>query len=43
MKEEFKGSVLKGMLNALVLEGFAVIVIIGLLRIIVALLNCIGW
>lgn len=43
MKEEFNGNVLKGMLNALLLEGFAVIVIIGLLRIIVALLNCIGW
>lgn len=43
MKEEFNGNVLKGMLNALLLEGFAVIVIYGLFKIIVALLNCIGW
>lgn len=43
MKEEFRGNVFKGMLVALLLEGFAVIVIIGLLRIVVTLLNCIGW
>lgn len=41
MKEEFKGSVLKGMFNALLLEGLGVIVIIGLLRIIMSLLNMI--
>ena len=34
---------LKGLVNALLLEGLSVIVIIGLLRIVVALLNCIGW
>ena len=39
MKEEFKGNVLKGMLNALLLEGFSVIVIYGLLKIIMMLLN----
>ena len=32
---------LKGMLNALLLEGFAVIVIYGLLKIIMSLLNMI--
>lgn len=41
MKEEFKGNVLKGMFNALLLEGLGVIVIIGLLRIIMSLLNMI--
>lgn len=41
MKEEFKGSLLKGMFNALLLEGLGVIVIIGLLRIIMSLLNMI--
>lgn len=41
MKEEFKGNVLKGMLNALLLEGFSVIVIYGLLKIIMSLLNMI--
>lgn len=39
MKEEFNGKVLKGMLNALLLEGFSLIVIIGLLKIIMMLLN----
>lgn len=39
MKEEFKGNVLKGMLNALLLEGFSVVVIYGLLKIIMSLLN----
>ena len=43
MKEEFKGSLLKGMLNALLLEGFAVIVIYGLFKIIMSLLNSLNW
>ena len=43
MKEEFKGNVLKGMLNALLLEGFAVIVIYGLVKIILVLLNSLNW
>lgn len=41
MKEEFRGNVFKGMLSALLLEGFAVIVIYGLLKIIMMLLNMI--
>ena len=43
MKEEFNGNVLKGMLNALLLEGFAVIVIYGLVKIILVLLNSLNW
>ena len=38
-----KPRLLKGLVNALLFEGLTVIVIIGLLRIVVALLNCIGW
>ena len=36
-----KPKLLKGMLNALLLEGFAVVVIYGLLKIIMSLLNMI--
>lgn len=36
-----KGSLFKGMLNALLLEGFSVIVIYGLFKIIMTLLNLI--
>lgn len=34
---------LKGIVNALLLEGFSVIVIIGLVRIVIALLNLLNW
>ena len=34
---------LKGIVNALLLEGLSVIVIIGLLRIVIALLNLLNW
>lgn len=34
---------LKGIVNALLLEGLSVIVIIGLLRIVIALLNSLNW
>lgn len=34
---------LKGLVNALLLEGLSVIVIIGLLRIVIALLNLLNW
>ena len=33
----------KGMLNALLLEGFSVIVIYGLLKIVIVLLNLLNW
>lgn len=38
-----KPHLLKGIINALLLEGLTVIVIIGLVRIVVNLLNCISW
>lgn len=34
---------LKGLLNALLLEAFSVIVIIGLLRVVTVLLNSLSW
>lgn len=34
---------LKGIVNALLLEGLSVIVIIGLVRIVIALLNLLNW
>lgn len=34
---------LKGLLNALLLEGFSIIVIIGLLRVVTVLLNSLNW
>ena len=34
---------LKGIVNALLLEGLSVIVIIGLLRIVIVLLNSLNW
>lgn len=34
---------LKGLVNALLLEGLSVIVIIGLLRIVIVLLNSLNW
>lgn len=34
---------LKGLVNALLLEGFSVIVIIGLLRVVTVLLNSLNW
>ena len=38
-----KPKLLKGLVNALLLEGLTVIVIIGLLRIIIVLLNSLNW
>ena len=38
-----KPKLLKGLVNALLLEGLSVIVIIGLLRIVIALLNLLNW
>lgn len=38
-----KPKLLKGLVNALLLEGLSVIVIIGLLRIVIALLNSLNW
>ena len=38
-----KPRLLKGLLNALLLEGFSVIVIIGLLRVVTVLLNSLNW
>ena len=38
-----KPRLLKGIINALLLEGLTIIVIIGLLRIVIALLNSLNW
>ena len=38
-----KPRLLKGLFNALLLEGLSVIVIIGLLRIVIVLLNSLNW
>lgn len=38
-----KPRLLKGLLNALLLEAFSVIVIIGLAKIILVLLNSLSW
>ena len=38
-----KPKLLKGIINALLLEGLTIIVIIGLLRIVIALLNSLNW